>query len=63
MTPLEEAVRAVICKDCSQKPLEQVRSLKEIEQKLRSFDKEEIEEIDKYRIRVLEWVLFKREEL
>ena len=57
MTELEEKCREVLCRNCSRKPLEQVRSLKENEQKIKEYDNDG-------RVReVLEWVLFKREDL
>ena len=57
MTELEEKCREVLCRNCSRKPLEQVRSLKEIEQKIKEYDNDE-------RVReALKWVLFKCDDI
>jgi hypothetical protein len=59
MNELEEKVREVICRNCSRHAVEQVRNVREIEQKLQ----EMILEQKEVEVNALQWVLFKREEL
>jgi hypothetical protein len=63
MNKLEEVCREVLCKDCSRKPVQQVRNIKEVEQVLHSLNPDEMEENDEWIKRCCEWFLFKREKI